>query len=252
MACRIGIQLGFLPPHPNSRPPAGYQSYRRPLPRFPVSLTVGLLAPEQFGLPSGSEWRSSGSAASAPRSPAKRLLDVWGRLDKSASSSGPSRPRLGTRGKGWNPSHVRLCSHAWPKNVFGNTGVGLDCDSIPVNPLGEKLLLLSYVNHFSRLPLARPRVRERHPCPSRAERRRFAAASPLAESCLASAVASLPAALVVLDPHVHALPSSCVRTPPFVGSRPIPAALIFGEPLPPLPCPITVRFGSYFTPLCIV
>lgn len=150
---------------------------------------------------------------------------VWGRVER------------------WNPSYVGLCSHAWPKSVFSNTSVGLDCDSIPVNPPGEKLLLLSYVNHFSRLPLARPRVRERHPCPSRAERRRFAAASPLAASCLASAVALLPAALVVLDPHVHALPSSCVRTPPFVGRRPIPAALIFGEPLPPLPCPITVRFG---------
>jgi hypothetical protein len=100
---------------------------------------------------------------------------------------------------------------------------------------GEKLLLLSRGNHFSPLPLARPRVRrERHPRPSV----RNAAASPLVPPCLTSTVVSLLAAQVILDRHVHALPSPRMRAPPFAGNRPVPAALISGEPLP---CPILAR-----------
>jgi hypothetical protein len=98
---------------------------------------------------------------------------------------------------------------------------------------GEKLLLLSRGNYFSPLPLAHPRVRcERHLCPSV----RNAASSPLVPPCLASTVALLLAALVILDRHVHALPSPRMRAPPFAGSRPVSAALVSGEPLPrPIP-----------------
>jgi hypothetical protein len=76
--------------------------------------------------------------------------------------------------------------------------------------------------------------RERHPRLSL----RNAAASPLVPPCLTSTVALLPTALVILDPHVHALPYPRMRAPPFAGSRLIPAALISGEPLP---CPIPAR-----------
>jgi hypothetical protein len=109
----------------------------------------------------------------------------------------------------------------------------MDCGPIPVNPRGRKTSTRG--NHFSPLPLARPRVRrERHPHPSV----RNAAASPLVPPWLTSTVALLLAALVILDRHVHAFPSPRMRAPPFAGSRPVPAALISGEPLP---CPISAR-----------